>query len=54
MRNRVEERQVRLIARQECRNGQNGIGKPFALRPRPDWKALLAFQYNAQGKRVTK
>lgn len=50
--NYAEERQVRSIERQQCRNGANGVGKAFALRPRPDWKALLAFQYDAKGKRL--
>lgn len=50
--NRVEEWTIRSIARQQDCRGTNGIGKPFSLRKKPDWRLLLAFQFGVNGRRL--
>lgn len=50
--NRQEERVIRSIARMQDTAGTDGIGKPFQLRKKPDWRLLLAFQFGVNGKRL--
>jgi len=47
----MENAAIRRIDRDRNHEGTNGIGLPFVLREKPDWKALLAFQYDARGRR---
>jgi len=51
---RVENAAVRRIDRERSHEGTNGIGLPFILREKPDWKALLAFRYDAKGRRISR
>lgn len=48
----AEDRILRVIEKSRETAGCNGIGKAFELRPRPDWKVRLAFQFGRNGKRI--
>lgn len=48
---RAEDRILRGIDQSRETAGTNGIGKAFELRPRLDWRVLLAFQFH-NGKRI--
>lgn len=49
---RVADRVIRAVDKERDTTGTNGIGKPFALREKPDWRVLLAFQFGRNGKRI--
>lgn len=46
--NRIEDSTIRRIDKESCRIGTNGIGKAFALRPKPDWKVLVCLHVQAK------
>lgn len=48
MRNRIEDSTIRRIDRASCPKGTNGIGKAFAVRPKPDWKVLVCLHVQAK------
>lgn len=48
----AEEKILRGIEKSRETAGTNGIGLSFALREKPDWRLLLAFQYGRNGRRI--
>ena len=47
----IEDARIRVIDAEKNPEGTNGIGKAFGLRT-PDWRAMLAFEYDAKGRRI--
>jgi hypothetical protein len=51
--NRINRHADRLIRTVDTeKQGTNGIGKAFKLRPQPDWTVLLALKFGPNGKRL--
>lgn len=49
--NRHADRLIRTVDTQK--QGTNGIGIPYGLRPALDWRVLLALKFGVNGRRLS-